>query len=259
MQIDLFTFVAQIINFIILLVLLRLVLYKPVVNAMNEREQKIKARLEEAEAKRQQADREAERYREQRAEIDAERERVLADARQEAEQRREHLLHDARREVDERRQQWHDALAHEKDRFLRDLQRRAETSMIAAMRQALSDLADAELESQMIRTLTRQLDRQRDDLIESLNHDHGEVVVYSAFDLTDNQREQIRSALNARLPSAASPRFERDDDLICGVALRVGSYRIGWNLDQYLDALERDLRATFDDTIEPDNHELKPA
>lgn len=250
MQIDLFTFVAQIINFVILLVLLRIFLYKPVINAMNEREAKIAARLEEAEEKRQQAEREVAAYQQQRAEIDAERDQVLAEARQEAEQRRSQLLHDAHAEVEWRREQWQQAIRQEKDRFLRDLQQRAETQIIAAMRQALRELADVELERQMIRVLTGRLNENAEKISSIITGEKGDIVIYSTFELSDKQRKQITDVLNEQVTQRADLHFALDPGLVCGIALQAGDYRVGWNMKQYLDGLERHLRATLDGELQ---------
>ncbi|MBU0908993.1 MAG: F0F1 ATP synthase subunit B, partial [Proteobacteria bacterium] len=58
MGIDWFTFCAQIINFLILVWLLKKVLYQPVLNAMAEREAKIAARLNDAAEQAAQAEHE---------------------------------------------------------------------------------------------------------------------------------------------------------------------------------------------------------
>ncbi|HMR03616.1 MAG TPA: F0F1 ATP synthase subunit B, partial [Candidatus Competibacter phosphatis] len=56
MQIDWFTVAAQIVNFLLLVWLLKRFLYRPVLDAMAARQQKIAAALEEAQAKTQQAE-----------------------------------------------------------------------------------------------------------------------------------------------------------------------------------------------------------
>jgi F-type H+-transporting ATPase subunit b len=48
MLIDWFTVVAQIINFLILVYLLKRFLYKPILNAIDEREKRIASQLEDA-------------------------------------------------------------------------------------------------------------------------------------------------------------------------------------------------------------------
>ena len=55
MQIDWFTVVAQIVNFLILVWLLKKFLYGPIIRAMDDRERRIASRLEEANARERQA------------------------------------------------------------------------------------------------------------------------------------------------------------------------------------------------------------
>jgi len=83
-NIDLFTLVAQIVNFLILLVALKLLLYGRIVRVMDEREERIAARLNEAEQREQQAEGEKASYQEKRREVEQEREAILAEARDEA-------------------------------------------------------------------------------------------------------------------------------------------------------------------------------
>ncbi len=55
MKINWFTLIAQVINFIILMWLLKRYLYKPILKAIDERENKIKAQLNDAEARKAEA------------------------------------------------------------------------------------------------------------------------------------------------------------------------------------------------------------
>ena len=56
MQIDWFTVVAQIVNFLILAGLLAKLLYRPIVSAMQEREERIAARMQAAQEREQAAE-----------------------------------------------------------------------------------------------------------------------------------------------------------------------------------------------------------
>jgi len=58
MQINWFTVIAQIINFFILVWLLKRFLYKPILKAIDEREKKIASQLEDANAKEEKAEKE---------------------------------------------------------------------------------------------------------------------------------------------------------------------------------------------------------
>ena len=84
MQIDYFTTIAQIINFLILVYLLRRFLYRPILKSMDEREQKIISRLKEAEQKKKDAEQEVESYRKMLQELSDKRQDMNAKAAKEA-------------------------------------------------------------------------------------------------------------------------------------------------------------------------------
>ena len=60
MLIDWFTVIAQIVNFLVLVYLLKRFLYKPIIKAMDGREQRIAGRLEEADKREEEARQELE-------------------------------------------------------------------------------------------------------------------------------------------------------------------------------------------------------
>lgn len=259
MQIDVFTFIAQIINFVVLLILLRAFLYKPVLNAMNEREEKIASRLHETEKKQEQAEQEAQTYKQKRSEIDQERDDILAQARQDADARRDDLLTNVREEVEQERQRWKQAIHDEEERFLRDLQQRAEEGIVTAMRKALSELADARLESQIVQVFTQRLRDNDEKVIAAFQGAQTDIVVYSSFELSDDVRQQVTRILDEYRQYDPKVRFELDRSLVCGVAIQTSDYRLGWNLKNYLDSLEDHLRKTLDDAVQRDAPEKEIA
>ncbi len=90
------------INFIVLLVLLRLVLYKPVVGMLDARAQRVRDSMEQAEAARRATRREAEQI---RARADEQAKRILADAEARAHERQQHAeqqAEQAARQIEER-------------------------------------------------------------------------------------------------------------------------------------------------------------
>jgi F-type H+-transporting ATPase subunit b len=247
MQFDLFTFIAQIVNFLILIFLLRLFLYKPIIRAMDEREERIASEIREAEEKSAEAEQEAQRYRERQRELDGRRENILSDAREEAEGSRRELLQQAREEVDRSRERWHGSLKEEKERFLGELRRRAGEEMVLAMRQALHDLADADLERQIVRTFVERLGNptgEEREALEAISDHPREVRILSTFDIPEEERRRILDRLPGRL-SPDDVEFARPDTnregLICGIEVAVEDQRLSWNLAGYLRSLEEEL------------------
>lgn len=110
MQIDYFTIAAQIVNFLILILLLRHFLYRPVIQAMDEREKKIVSRLKDAEQKEKDAKQEEEAYHKAQAELSDKRQEMLSKAAQEAKAWRSDLMEKAKKEVDESKARWYEDL-----------------------------------------------------------------------------------------------------------------------------------------------------
>lgn len=253
MQIDLFTFIAQIVNFIILMVLLRMFLYKPIINAMDERERKIAERLDEAEEKRQQAEEEAQQYREQRQQIDEERRRIMDEAHDDAKQQRQEMIDEARDEVAEEKSAWYAALERQKEQFLQDLRQRASTQVVTITRRVLSDLADTELERQIVRGFIKRLrDADEAERIESALADADGLTVSSAFTLSDEMRGEIETALQEHFDKAVDLDYQQDESLIAGIRLHNPHYALSWSIDDYLHSLEETIRETL--TFENDDN-----
>ena len=256
MQFDLFTFIAQIVNFLILVALLRIFLYKRVIRAMDEREAKIASRLQSAEDRRQAAEREQKAYENRRAELEEQRDRLLEQAREEAGQRRRELIEQAEQEVERSRKQWHRGLEQQKERFLDTLRRRSGEQAHRIARRALQDLAEEDLDQRIGSIFLKRVknlgERERTELKEKLS-DSGSARVLSAFDLPKELREQLKKELGSIAGSQVQLACESSPELIAGVELKVEDKMIGFSLDQYLEDLERRLNRILDRELEASN------
>ena len=159
--IDYFTTIAQIINFLVLVFLLRHFLYRPVIKAMNQREQKIASRLKETEDKRKEAEQEEASYNKMKHEMAGMHDVMIAKATEEVQAFRADLVKKAREDVDKTKEDWFEAFQRQKDAFLADVAAQAGKEVYAVSRHALKDLADEELERQIIETLLKRLENVR--------------------------------------------------------------------------------------------------
>lgn len=253
MQIDWFTFAAQIVNFLILVWLLKRFLYGPIVNAMAEREEHIAEQFASAREREETAETEAAKYREKQEELEALREDRIEDAEREAHERRNELIEEARDEVHGLEEQWREALRRERETFLQELSHRASRETIALARRALQDLAHADLEAEVIRVFTermRSLDEDRQQvLVEAVEANPGDVTVHTAFELDTDQKEALTDTLKGITGTDPAPDFERDEGVGLGIELRVGGHKIAWSLDSYISDLRDRIRARLDAAI----------
>jgi F-type H+-transporting ATPase subunit b len=250
-QIDFFTVIAQILNLALLVLLLRLFLYKWVVKIMDQRERMITARFEEADKKEAEARLEAASYREKEKGLKAEREAILDRTRKEAQALGQELSQRVRLEVDENRVRWYASVEREKDEFLKDLRRRTGEKMVSIIRKALHDLANEDLERRIISTFIERLKNGAGDEIRLIEGSGGEagkvtdVKIKSSFEVSDDARKRIMEALRDRTGANLAPRFEITPDLI-GIELDFKDVRIAWNLKSYLDELSEELFRTIE-------------
>ena len=97
MLIDWFTVGAQVLNFLILVWLLKHFLYKPILNAIDAREKRIAAELADADAKKTEAQKERDDFQNKNKVFDEQRSALLGKAADEAKVERERLLDEARK------------------------------------------------------------------------------------------------------------------------------------------------------------------
>lgn len=247
MLIDWFTVIAQIFNFLILVALLKRFLYGPIIKAMDEREARIAARLEEARRHIESAEQEAQTYREKIRDLDSHRSEMLEAAGQEAEARKSHLLREVREEVSNRRTAWYETLQQEKAAFLHDLRRHAGAKFVQISRQALGELAGAELERRILRVFLKRLEELAagSDFHESLVRSGSQVAVTSSFEIPADLRILMEETFRSRIALECTFRYETSPDLLCGIELKANGVRVAWSLEDYLGELEKDLNQEF--------------
>jgi F-type H+-transporting ATPase subunit b len=113
MLIDWFTVGAQVVNFLILVWLLKRFLYKPILHAIDERERRIAKELADADTRKTEAEKERDEFQKRNDEFDEQREELLSKAKGEARAESQRLLEESRLAADALRAKQEDALKRE--------------------------------------------------------------------------------------------------------------------------------------------------
>lgn len=241
MSIDWITVGAQILNFLVLIWLLKRFLYRPILDGIDAREAEIAARMGEAAAIRGQAEAKQAECKAKIADLSASRAEMLEKAEREAKAARDALLAETRQRV-EQEQAERDALrASEARQFTTDLHLTGAKALLALTRKALSDLADETLEQRIALHAVGQLKTMTADLRDAAGSNR-EAVALTRDPLPDDVQAKLRDALAAILPGF-SLRFNTDPALSPGLSLRLGGAQVGWTVGSYLDGLEATLEA----------------
>jgi F-type H+-transporting ATPase subunit b len=248
-SIDWITVSAQIVNFLVLVWLLKRFLYQPVIRAMDKREQRIAERLEEAQHREQQAQAQQQQYLEKESELDQRREAILNQARDEADKQRRQLTDLAREEVSEKQKQWQQQAEQEKDAFLKTLRNKSSDAIQAICRKALRELANTELEEQVIDSFIhhlKSLDKiSRDAMVQAVDKASEPMHIRTAFELDSSVRARITRAMHEHIAEGVDIDYGISERLLCGIELSAGGQRLSWSLAGYLDELGERVAVAF--------------
>jgi F-type H+-transporting ATPase subunit b len=247
MLIDWFTVGAQLINFLVLVWLLKRFLYKPVLNAIDAREKRIAAELSDADAAKANARKERDDFQAKSSAFDQQRAALLAKAVDDARAEHDRLLAETHKAVDEQRANGEASLRDEWTRMAGEITRLATREVFEIARKALADLATVSLEERIGEVFTRRLRdmdaRARESLSRALVAASEHALVRSTFDLGSVQRAAIQNALNEDFSADVHVRFETAPAGICGIELTVGGQKVAWSIAEYLSLLEEKVSA----------------
>jgi F-type H+-transporting ATPase subunit b len=242
MIIDWFTVIAQALNFLVLVWLLKRFLYKPILDAIDAREKRIALALAKAEAKKAEALQEKNYFQHKNEEFDRQQATLLDKATDEAKAAGQKLLTEARLASDAYSVKRQEALQREQQSLNVEISRRMREEVFAIARKTLTELAGFSLEermSEMFRRRLRELDdEEKENLAKVLKTSSSPLLIRSAFLLTAEQQSELEKALKETISPEINVRFETAPELISGIELTAGGQKIAWSISEYLDSLE---------------------
>jgi F-type H+-transporting ATPase subunit b len=242
MLIDWFTVVAQVVNFLILVWLLKRFLYRPILNAIDAREKRIAMELADAGAKKDEAIKSRDEFQLKNEEFKRRRAALLSQAMDEAKAERQRLLDEARQAADALSAKRQETLRNDAHHLNQAISRRTQQEVFAIARKALTDLASTSLEERLgvvfIRRLREMDGEAKAGLAEALKTASHPALVRSAFDLPPEQRAAIQHALDETFSNEIHVRFETSPELVSGIELTANGHKVAWSIADYLLSLE---------------------
>lgn len=235
MSIDWITVAAQIVNFLVLVWLLRRFLYRPILDGIDAREREIAARMAEAVTIREAAEAAEADYRTRTADLRASRSETLDAARAAAEAERDAMIAATRQRLATEEAERAAQRAEDRQRFAADLQHSGAAALLALTRKVLADLADETLEQRIARHGAAKLGPVAEELRRAAG-DATEAVVLTRDPLPAADRAQLARDLAEMLPGFAV-QYRADPALAPGLTLRLGGAEVAWTVESYLDGL----------------------
>jgi len=255
MLIDWFTVGAQVLNFIVLVWLMKRFLYQPVLNAIAAREKRIADQIAAAVAKEAQALAERKTFEDKNTAFDAQRAGLLEKASAAAQAEGQRLADEAQQAAQALAAQRQQALATQAEHLQQLIAGRAAKEVFVVARKALTDLANADLETRMVEVFVQHLNGMpaaaKAPLGAALKQSTGASLVRSHFDLPAEQQAAISNAINVSFSADVPLRFETAASSVCGIELSCVGQKLAWTIDEYLRDLEHEVAALLKPGVTP--------
>lgn len=247
MKIDWFTFAAQIINFLILLALLKRFLYGPILKAIADREAEITTRFEQVDQQQSAAEAARVDYQTRTEELAHAKQQLLADAADEVNDWKSERLDEAKGEVQASRVDWYQAIERERGQLRADLLEQCQRDGLRMAEGVLKCLANQDVEQLIVDSFVSRL--RGEEMNRESHGDDEAVTIRSAFELSDSQQQQLRAELKTHGFDFGNIRFRVDESLICGLEVRTRDHEISWNARESLDWLAAESARDLDQTL----------
>jgi F-type H+-transporting ATPase subunit b len=243
MLIDWFTVIAQAINFLFLVWLLKRYLYKPILDAIDARERNIAEAIAEAAEAKQAAEMQRDMFERKNQQLNDDRDLLVLKMKEDINVQREQLLVDAHQSAEAISKKNTESMQLARKTLEEVIARQTQEQVFAIARKTLRDLADTSLEERIIQAFSRQLQNMhgstKKNLSDALTKSSESVLVRSAFELQADQQDRIRQSVKEMSAADIPVRFEVAPNAIAGIELTSNGRRIAWSIDEYLISLQK--------------------
>ena len=233
---------SQIVNFAILAIMLRVLAYKPILNVLDKRRERIVKGLEDARlAEEARANAETERQQildQARAEAQG----VVAEANQRGEAQAAKIVGEAQSQAQTILEEAGGEARVERDRMLGEMRGQISALAIAAANQLIGTTLDEQRQRELVDEFFSGVKSGKVKVADSVGALAGdEAVVTSALPLTDADQATYRSYLETQLGAGVTVEFKTDPAIMGGVLLRVGDMILDDSVSGKLGALRQSL------------------
>lgn len=221
MKFNIWTFLFQIINFVVLLFILKRLLYKPVRQILEKRREFIRETVENAEKTKEEAQELKERREKEMRELDELKVRMLDEMRGAVLEEKKKLLIEAEREAASRIEKAMALFETEKAGFESGLKARAVETVTVFSANLLRDIADKELHLALWRKLLDEAGVISREIAErGVREETVTIELYSAYPLAAEEIDALRSVMERRLSRQVTINPSVDGTLLAGAKLR---------------------------------------
>lgn len=254
MELSWSTFLLEIVNFLLLVWLLKHFFYRPLLDVIARRQQRIEERLADAQRERDEAAVLQHQFQQRLANWESEREKARETLHSELRAERAQRETELQDSIEQLRRR-HEAIEQRQQRQLRQrIENQALEQGSTFATRLLEQAAGPELDTRLRQLLLQQLaalsPEQRDALREQLQSADTDANVHSAYELSESECADITRSLEQLAGHSITCQFHIDAALIAGVRITVGPWILASNVRDELQGfarIERELTRDVND------------
>ncbi len=247
MGVDGITFIAQLINLCILIWLLKKFLYHPILRAVENRQQIIMDKVNQAHDEAKKAEEKAQELQNLKIAFANEKKALLEKAYQEAESIKQENNKELALQKEKGIAKLHQELKNQKQAIALEIENLVVENFMVLSNQLCQEFGALSPMDNVVNLFENQLlkiDSATKAQIKKILSQKPFIMLSSSQELTDAQENSIKTALQScfELQDTTIIKTKIDTDLLLGMQLGVGDMLIEWHLKAYLDKIYDNIR-----------------
>ncbi len=238
MELNWSTFLLEIINFLILIWILKRFLYQPVLDVIARRQASIQKDLSDARTLQENATAMEEKYKNRLTEWESEREEMHLELNKEIQTERQKKLEELHVRLEEEGEKLKMIEQHKLETLRLNLQERALIQGAEFSARVLSEAAGPEVETNLLSFFLNEFSSLSAEQFDKLHACAGEktdkILVTSAYPIESDTRHQLEHAIMDKLKVKTAFHYEQDKRLLAGVRIAMGAWVLRLNLQDEL-------------------------
>jgi F-type H+-transporting ATPase subunit b len=225
MTFNIWTFLFEVVNFLVLAYILHRLLYRPLRDAVERRRQAHEQAQADAVENRQKADALLQQLKTQLAQVDRDRQETMRQAHEQALAERKKLLDEASAAVQSRQEAARTALVREREESLRAMHDEIVNQAVELSRRLLHEAADSTLEEQLANHLAETLEHLPEADRQAVRRDwnpQSRAVLEAAREIDGQALERLSTAVASIVGQPTAVPVALRTSLIAGLRLRLG-------------------------------------
>lgn len=244
MNIDIFTFLAQIINFLVLLFILNKLVYKPIMKAMKERNNQIKTTIDDADNKLKEAEDLRTKYNEELKNIESYKEEQTESINSELADYKREELEKIKDELEKQKESFLKQLENEKEIIIDELLKKFCSNVDVFLNNMFTSISDSSLNSIVLNKFLTEIKNISSENLDKINKSNSKIIDFiSCFELTSEEKSLVKNTFRMKGIIFDDVNFVVDKNILLGSRIVANGVIINSNIKNIIDNFITNLKS----------------